>query len=158
MGSGGIADADNTIALGNQSLAVAAGAIAIGQGNKADGANAIALGNGSVTSGANAIALGQGSYAGLENGIAIGGQARAQGTNSVALGAGFVATEDNSVSVGNTTDQRKIVNMAAGDISTSSTDAINGSQLYAISKSVADRLGGGLPSMRKVSLLPRITD
>lgn len=54
-----------------------------------------------------------------------------------------VATEDNSVSVGNTTDQRKIVNMAAGDISTSSTDAINGSQLYAISKSVADRLGGG---------------
>ena len=33
--------------------------------------------------------------------------------------------------------------MAAGDISTSSTDAINGSQLYAISKSVADRLGGG---------------
>ncbi|EFL5778383.1 YadA-like family protein [Escherichia coli] len=143
LGSGGIADADNTIALGNQSLAVAAGAIAIGQGNKADGANAIALGNGSVTGGANAIALGQGSYAGLENGIAIGGQASAQGTNSVALGAGSVATEDNSVSVGNTTDQRKIVNMAAGDISTSSTDAINGSQLYAISKSVADRLGGG---------------
>ena len=143
MGSGGIADADNTIALGNQSLAVAAGAIAIGQGNKADGANAIALGNGSVTGGANAIALGQGSYAGLENGIAIGGQASAQGTNSVALGAGSVATEDNSISVGNTTDQRKIVNMAAGDISTSSTDAINGSQLYAISKSVADRLGGG---------------
>lgn len=143
MGSGGIADADNTIALGNQSLAVAAGAIAIGQGNKADGTNAIALGNGSVTGGANAIALGQGSYAGLENGIAIGGQASAQGTNSVALGAGSVATEDNSVSVGNTTDQRKIVNMAAGDISTSSTDAINGSQLYAISKSVADRLGRG---------------
>ncbi|HAU9491992.1 TPA: hypothetical protein JEY56_003503 [Escherichia coli] len=143
LGSGGIADADNTIALGNQSLAVAAGAIAIGQGNKADGANAIALGNGSVTGGANAIALGQGSYAGLENGIAIGGQASAQGTNSVALGAGSVATEDNSVSVGNTTDQRKIVNMAAGDISTSSTDTINGSQLYAISKSVADRLGGG---------------
>ncbi|MDD8399496.1 YadA-like family protein [Escherichia coli] len=143
LGSGGIADADNTIALCNQSLAVAAGAIAIGQGNKADGANAIALGNGSVTGGANAIALGQGSYAGLENGIAIGGQASAQGTNSVALGAGSVATEDNSVSVGNTTDQRKIVNMAAGDISTSSTDAINGSQLYAISKSVADRLGGG---------------
>ncbi|RRC70379.1 hypothetical protein EIA05_27040, partial [Escherichia coli] len=67
----------------------------------------------------------------------------AQGTNSVALGAGSVATEDNSVSVGNTTDQRKIVNMAAGDISTTSTDAINGSQLYAISKSVADNLGGG---------------
>ncbi|TGB96614.1 adhesin [Escherichia sp. E3356] len=143
LGFGGIADADNTIALGNQSQAVAAGAIAIGQGNKADGVNAIALGNGSTTGGANSIAIGQDSYAGLENGIAIGGQASAQGKNSVALGAGSVATEENSVSVGNTTVQRQIVNMAAGNISTDSTDAINGSQLYAISKSVADHLGGG---------------
>ncbi|HDB9249151.1 TPA: YadA-like family protein [Escherichia coli] len=143
LGSGSIADVDNTIALGNQSQAVAAGAIAIGQGNKADGANAIALGNGSITGGVNAIALGQGSYAGLENGTAIGAQASAQGTNSVALGAGSVATDADTVSVGNTTAQRQIVNMAAGDISTTSTDAINGSQLYAISKSVADNLGGG---------------
>ena len=143
LGSGSIADVDNTIALGNQSQAVAAGAIAIGQGNKADGANAIALGNGSITGGINAIALGQGSYAGLENGTAIGAQASAQGKNSVALGAGSVATDADTVSVGNTTAQRQIVNMAAGDISTTSTDAINGSQLYAISKSVADNLGGG---------------
>ncbi|EEW0810440.1 hypothetical protein EEL01_000997 [Escherichia coli] len=142
LGSGSIADVDNTIALGNQSQAVAAGAIAIGQGNKADGANAIALGNGSITGGVNAIALGQGSYAGLENGTAIGAQASAQGKNSVALGAGSVATDADTVSVGNTTAQRQIVNMAAGDISTTSTDAINGSQLYAISKSVADNLGG----------------
>ncbi|ELD1740859.1 YadA-like family protein [Escherichia coli] len=143
LGSGSIADADNTIALGSQSQAIAAGTIAIGQGNKADGANAIALGNGSITGGANAIALGQGSYAGLENGTAIGAQASAQGKNSVALGADSVATEADTVSVGNTTAQRKIVNMAKGDIDTDSTDAINGSQLYAISKSVADNLGGG---------------
>lgn len=65
------------------------------------------------------------------------------GKNSVALGAGSVATDADTVSVGNTTAQRQIVNMAAGDISTTSTDAINGSQLYAISKSVADNLGGG---------------
>ncbi|MCF6501030.1 YadA-like family protein [Escherichia coli] len=143
LGSGSIANTDNTIALGNQSQAIAAGAIAIGQGNKADGVNAIALGNGSITGGANAIALGQGSYAGLENGIAIGAQATAQGKNSIALGAGSVATEADTVSVGNTTAQRKIVNMAKGDIDNNSTDAINGSQLYAISKSVADNLGGG---------------
>ncbi|EKY6714092.1 YadA-like family protein [Escherichia coli] len=143
LGYGSIANTDNTIALGNQSQAIAAGAIAIGQGNKADGVNAIALGNGSITGGANAIALGQGSYAGLENGIAIGAQATAQGKNSIALGADSVATEADTVSVGNTTAQRKIVNMAKGDIDTDSTDAINGSQLYAISKSVADNLGGG---------------
>lgn len=129
---------DYSIARGDKSNAAGLNAIAVGRSSSAAGEKATALGNA-----AKAIALGQGSYAGLENGIAIGGQASAQGTNSVALGAGSVATEDNSVSVGNTTDQRKIVNMAAGDISTSSTDAINGSQLYAISKSVADRLGGG---------------
>lgn len=129
---------DYSIAQGDKSNAAGLNAIAVGRSSSAAGEKATALGNA-----AKAIALGQGSYAGLENGIAIGGQASAQGTNSVALGAGSVATEDNSVSVGNTTDQRKIVNMAAGDISTSSTDAINGSQLYAISKSVADRLGGG---------------
>lgn len=129
---------DYSIAQGDKSNAAGLNAIAVGRSSSAAGEKATALGNA-----AKAIALGQGSYAGLENGIAIGGQASAQGTNSVALGAGSVATEDNSVSVGNTTDQRKIVNMAAGDISTSSTDAINGSQIYAISKSVADRLGGG---------------
>ncbi len=156
LGSGSIADVDNTIALGNQSQAVAAGAIAIGQGNKADGANAIALGNGSITGGVNAIALGQGSYAGLENGTAIGAQASAQGKNSVALGAGSVATDADTVSVGNTTAQRQIVNMAAGDISTTSTDAINGSQLYAISKSVADNLGGGYRQCARRRYFPKL--
>ncbi|MDK3205989.1 hypothetical protein, partial [Escherichia coli] len=45
--------------------------------------------------------------------------------------------------VGNTTEQRQIVKMEAGDIRTTRCDAINGSQLYAISDSVAKRLGGG---------------
>ncbi|MFT2603771.1 hypothetical protein ACMWQW_28250, partial [Escherichia coli] len=49
----------------------------------------------------------------------------------------------NTVSVGNSATKRKIVNMAAGEIKENSTDAINGSQLYTISDSVARRLGGG---------------
>ena len=143
MGAESIANADNTIALGAQSQATKVGSIAIGKGNKADGENSIALGNGSVTGGTNAIALGHDSYAGLENGTALGSQSRASGQNSVALGAGSVASDANTVSVGNASEQRQIVNMAKGDISKDSTDAINGSQLYDISKSVADRLGGG---------------
>ncbi|MBY7354305.1 YadA-like family protein [Escherichia ruysiae] len=143
FGAESLANADNTIALGNLSQAMKVGAIAIGQGNKADGENSIALGNSSEASGLNSIALGQGSYAGLENGIALGSQASASGKNSVALGAGSEASEANTIAVGNKTEQRKIVHMAKGDISKDSTDAINGSQLYDISKSIADNLGAG---------------
>ncbi|HCB2917970.1 TPA: YadA-like family protein [Escherichia coli] len=143
MGSGSLANADNTIALGNGSQSMKEGAIAIGQGNTADGVNAIALGNGSQSMGTNTIALGQGSFANAENSISLGSQASASGSNSIALGAGSVADQDNSVSVGNSSLKRKIVNVKNGAIKADSFDAINGSQLYAISDSVAKRLGGG---------------
>ncbi|QML54620.1 YadA-like family protein [Escherichia coli] len=143
MGSGSIAYADNTIAFGNQSHALEAGAIVMGQGSEANGINAITLGNGSLSGAENAIALGQGSKANTKDSIAIGSQATVRGINAVALGAGSEAKEDDTVSVGNSTTQRKIVNMAKGTIAKDSTEAINGSQVYDISKSVADRLGGG---------------
>ena len=143
MGSGSLANADNTIALGNGSQSMKEGAIAIGQGNTADGVNAIALGNGSQSMGTNTIALGQGSFANAENSISLGSQASASGSNSIALGAGSVADQDNSVSVGNSSLKRKIVNVKNGAIKADSFDAINGSQLYAISDSVAKRRGGG---------------
>ena len=143
LGSSSIANADNTVALGFGANATKAGAMAFGQAGKADGVNSIALGNKSQSSGENSIALGQESYAGSEKSIAIGSLSSVTGVNSVALGTESTAVEDNTVSVGNDTLQRKIVHMAKGDISSTSTDAINGSQLYDISKSVADRLGGG---------------
>ncbi|MCC4042850.1 YadA-like family protein [Escherichia coli] len=143
LGSSSIANADNTVALGYGANATKAGAMAFGQAGKADGLNSIALGNKSQSSGENSIALGQESVAGTEKSIAIGSLTSVTGVNSVALGTGSTAVEDNTVSVGNDTLQRKIVHMAKGDISSTSTDAINGSQLYDISKSVADRLGGG---------------
>ncbi|EKC2982728.1 trimeric autotransporter adhesin SadA, partial [Salmonella enterica] len=65
------------------------------------------------------------------------------GTNSVALGAGSTALEDNSVAVGNSTTQRQITYVAKGDINANSTDAVTGAQIYSLSQSVADRLGGG---------------
>ncbi|HBC9292166.1 TPA: YadA-like family protein [Escherichia coli] len=143
LGSNSIANADNTVALGYGANAAKAGAMAFGQAGKADGVNSIALGNNSQSSSENSIALGQESFAGSEKSIAIGSLSSVTGVNSVALGTGSTAVEDNTVSVGNDTLQRKVVNMAKGDISSTSTDAINGSQLYDISKSVADRLGGG---------------
>ncbi|MBY7449548.1 YadA-like family protein [Escherichia coli] len=133
----------NSIALGNCSQALADSAIAIGQGNKANGADAIALGNGSQSSGLNAIALGKASVVTGDNSLALGSNTNANGINSVALGAGSIADQDDSVSVGSDSLQRKIVNVKNGTIKADSHDAINGSQLYAISDSVAKRLGGG---------------
>ena len=143
MGSGSLADKINTIALGNGSQALADNAIAIGQGNKANGVDAIALGNGSQSSGLNAIALGKASVVTGDNSLALGSNTNAYGINSVALGAGSIADLDDTVSVGNDSLQRKIVNVKNGTIKADSHDAINGSQLYAISDSVARRLGGG---------------
>ena len=143
LGSGSIANADNSVALGKAAQATKAGAMAFGQAGKADGVNSIALGNSSLAGNENSIAIGQKSSAGPENSIAIGGQTSVTGANSVALGTGSVAKLENSVSVGNDTLQRKIVNMAKGSIAKDSNDAINGSQLFDISKSIADRLGGG---------------
>ncbi|HFI4683899.1 TPA: YadA-like family protein [Escherichia coli] len=143
MGSGSIADKVNTIALGNGSQSLADNAIAIGQGNKANGTDAIALGNASLSSGLNSIALGKTSVVTGDNSLALGSNTNANGINSVALGADSIADQDNSVSVGSSSLQRKIVNVKNGAIKADSHDAINGSQLYAISDSIAKRLGGG---------------
>ncbi|EIQ0519556.1 YadA-like family protein [Escherichia coli] len=143
MGFGSLADKVNTIALGNGSQALADNAIAIGQGNKADGVDAIALGNGSQSRGLNTIALGTASNATGDKSLALGSNSIANGINSVALGADSIADLDNTVSVGNSSLKRKIVNVKNGAIKSDSYDAINGSQLYAISDSVAKRLGGG---------------
>lgn len=143
MGFGSLADKVNTIALGNGSQALADNAIAIGQGNKADGVDAIALGNGSQSRGLNTIALGTASNATGDKSLALGSNSSANGINSVALGADSIADLDNTVSVGNSSLKRKIVNVKNGAIKSDSYDAINGSQLYAISDLVAKRLGGG---------------
>ncbi|HHZ6688588.1 TPA: ESPR-type extended signal peptide-containing protein [Escherichia coli] len=157
LGNASQASGESSIALGNTSEASEQNAIALGQGSIASKVNSIALGSNSSSAGENAIALGEGSAAGGSNSLAFGSQSRANGNDSVALGVGAAAATDNSVaigagsttdasntvSVGNSTTKRKIANMAAGAISSTSTDAINGSQLYTISDSVAKRLGGG---------------
>ena len=76
--------------------------------------------------------------AGGSDAIGIGSNAIASGGQSVALGAGSVADQDNTISLGNPSLSRKIVWMAAGDVSAASMDAVNGSQLYATDQAVSD--------------------
>ncbi len=129
MGVYATTDAANTVALGYYSKALGLSSLALGYKSEAHSENGIAMGTSSKVTGTNSLALGS--------------NADARGNNAIALGAGSVADTDNTVSVGSGTTQRKIVNMDKGEISNTSTEAINGSQLYAISKSVSDRLGGG---------------
>ncbi|HAI5701316.1 TPA: ESPR-type extended signal peptide-containing protein, partial [Escherichia coli] len=132
----------SSLALGDNASAGETNSIAIGQGSVADKVGSIALGSNSRSAGENAMALGNNSNAGGKNSLAFGFGATANGDNAVAIGANSSAGADNTVSVGSSSLKRKIVNMGNGDINNVSSDAINGSQLYAISKSVSDRLGG----------------
>ncbi|HDJ9094178.1 TPA: YadA-like family protein [Escherichia coli] len=133
----------SSLALGDNASAGETNSIAIGQGSVADKVGSIALGSNSRSAGENAMALGNNSNAGGKNSLAFGFGATANGDNAVAIGANSSAGADNTVSVGSSSSlKRKIVNMGNGDINNVSSDAINGSQLYAISKSVSDRLGG----------------
>lgn len=135
--------AENATAIGNNAKAKGTNSMAMGFGSLADKVNTIALGNGSQSRGLNTIALGTASNATGDKSLALGSNSSANGINSVALGADSIADLDNTVSVGNSSLKRKIVNVKNGAIKSDSYDAINGSQLYAISDSVAKRLGGG---------------
>ena len=143
LGNASQASGYSSLAIGELSETGAENAIALGKLSNASKINSIALGSNSTASGEGSVALGENSFAGGINSLALGSQSNANGDNAVALGVGSVAAQDNTVSVGNSTTQRKITNMAAGQIRAGSTEAINGSQLYGLSDSVAARLGGG---------------
>ncbi|EBU8265345.1 YadA-like family protein [Salmonella enterica subsp. enterica serovar Cotham] len=134
---------NRAIAMGASSSAAGNFAMAMGVLSTASGENSVALGYKATASGSTAVALGYQTTASGDDSAAFGNGAQAIGTNSVALGTGSTALEDNSVAVGNSTTQRQITYVAKGDINANSTDAVTGAQIYSLSQSVADRLGGG---------------
>ncbi|ECU0385811.1 autotransporter adhesin SadA [Salmonella enterica] len=143
LGVKSVSAGDRAIAMGASSSAGGSYSMAMGVYADSSGANSVALGYKSVASGATSAALGYQATASGDDSAAFGNGAQAIGTNSVALGAGSTALEDNSVAVGNSTTQRQITYVAEGDINANSTDAVTGAQIYSLSQSVADRLGGG---------------
>ncbi|ECX3786597.1 autotransporter adhesin SadA [Salmonella enterica] len=143
LGVKSVSAGDRAIAMGASSSAGGSYSMAMGVYADSSGANSVALGYKSVASGATSAALGYQATASGDDSAAFGNGAQAIGTNSVALGAGSTALEDNSVAVGNSTTHRQITYVAKGDINANSTDAVTGAQIYSLSQSVADRLGGG---------------
>jgi autotransporter adhesin len=130
----------------------------------ATGTNALAAGTGASAAGINAVAVGNVATASAANSVAVGSNATATTDNSVALGSNSItaaATPTASttiqgqtynfagaapvgvVSVGAPGAERQIQNVAAGQISAASTDAINGSQLYATNRAITNIQVGG---------------
>ena len=121
MGANTQATSNNTIAIGPQARALAADAVALGLGSLSNHANSVALGAGSVTSAAHT-----GDYT----------------LNTSYTAAGLPVAANGTVSVGSAGKERQIQNVAAGVISATSTDAINGSQLYATNNYLSNLAGG----------------
>ena len=120
---------DNAYVVGNNSTASADGAMVLGSSASVTGKNGVALGNNTKVANENAVAIGNGSET-----------AAAVATSSATINGvahNFAGVNPAStVSVGKAGAERTITNVAAGRISATSTDAINGSQLYAVTSEV----------------------
>ena len=118
-------NADNAYAVGSNSMVSADGAMVLGNNASVTAKNGMALGSNTKVTNENAVAIGAGS----ETAAAVATpSATINGTAHNFAGVNPAST----VSVGKAGSERTITNVAAGRISDVSTDAINGSQLYAV--------------------------
>ncbi|MDQ9017292.1 ESPR-type extended signal peptide-containing protein [Acinetobacter rudis] len=156
LGTQTVAGGSDAIALGTQAKGAGNEAIAIGRQADASGAQSLALGSYSKATKENSFAIGSLAEATADRSLALGNNAQASKVGGVALGAdsktatdavaitkadlnglsygGFSGQAKNAgmqVSIGSKGNERQLKNVAAGEISASSTDAINGSQLHA---------------------------
>ena len=120
---------DNAYVVGNNSTASADGAMVLGSSASVTGKNGVALGNNTKVANENAVAIGNGS----ETAAAVATPSAT--INGVAHNFAGV-NPASTVSVGKAGAERTITNVAAGRISAASTDAINGSQLYAVTSEI----------------------
>ena len=117
-------------------------AVAIGVKAQA-GDISVALGTGAAAEKVNAVALGSGASATFDNSVALGGGSTTdkEGTKQTSVtvnghtynwSGGSTTSKGDVVSIGKAGYERQLKNVAAGEVSETSTDGINGSQLYGI--------------------------
>ena len=154
-------------AIGADAQANGNHANAIGSSAYANGDHAQAFGAGAHADGLRTNVFGSDASASADYSIAIGNKADASTANSIALGAnattrsatnvtsatvaghtfgGFAGTSPvGSVSVGKAGEERQLHNVAAGEISATSTDAVNGSQLYSVANDLQTQINNSTP-------------
>ena len=143
---GAVAEGKMTVTVGNDYIK----ANATGEAAKATGTNSVAIGGNSNAAVENAVAIGNGATVGAEaakGSVAIGAGAQAGKAHTGAYSldpsatvAGKPSDATRVVSVGSAGNEAQIQNVAAGVVSETSTDAVNGSQLHATNQSI-NRLG-----------------
>ena len=157
-------------AIGSSAQATNNHSVAMGSSALASGDHAQAFGAGAQATNVRSNAFGSDASATADYAMAIGDHANATHLNSIALGAGSTTSEataqssatiaghtfggfagvgsaaNGSVSVGKAGAERQIKNVAAGEISATSTDAVNGSQLYSVANDLQTQINNSTPS------------
>ena len=138
----------NSIAMGWESNAREDSSLAIGTDSDSVQKNSIAIGNRAVSYAEDSVTLGRNTTVNKNHNRSV-----ALGTNSATADTHSTPNQlvnglwyknlaggnaDSTVSIGNDTVKRTITNVAAGRMNSSSTDAINGSQLYAVANSLGN--------------------
>ena len=137
----------NAISVGNNSLVTGKNAIGIGTNGLITGEDAIGIGRDNTISGVGSVTIGSNNSIQSNNAFAIGNNINIPTgmNNAVVIGNNSTAklpttvdgvTADATVSIGSLGHERQLVNVAKGEVSNTSTDAINGSQLYKVQSEV----------------------
>ena len=160
FGFSNTASGDNANAFGYNNIASGSKSNVFGTGNTVSGSSSTAVGTSNEVAAENSTAIGNNNTisSGAENSAALGNNISISLKDSVALGNNSTATAINSVtgnssytkwagvsdvvgvvSVGSSGATRQIQNVAAGQVSATSTDAVNGSQLYEVAQKAAQQ-------------------
>lgn len=114
LGANTVATGDNSLALGDNTKTFGSAALAAGQFTIASGAASAALGNRTLASGARSLALGENNRAVGENSIVAGSGSQAEGANSFALGQNAITLEPNSLAIGENSTARGVNSLSVG--------------------------------------------
>ena len=128
--------------LGTDNTVTGEYSTAVGYKNKVSGNHSGAFGDPNVVTGNGSYAFGNDNNIAGDNNFVLGNNVNIGSgiQNSVALGNNSTVSSSNEVSVGSATQQRKITNVADGEVSATSTDAVNGRQLYKAMQNSNDNL------------------
>ena len=148
IGANSTADATNAAAMGWDSVASGEASIAIGETAKATANNSIAMSKAAIAAADDSIAIGKNASvdANQQRSIALGANSKTDNVvstpNQLVNGLWYKnyagGSADSTLSVGSDTLKRTITNVAAGRVNAQSTDAINGSQLYAVANTLGN--------------------
>ena len=130
-------------AIGSSAQAAGQNSFAGGNNAKATGSDSVALGSGAMTTIGSSVALGNGAVGTANNFDATAKNATFKNDSGTTTNVSYAASSSaktGAVSVGSAGNERQIQNVAAGRISATSTDAVNGSQLYTVMNNVGHNI------------------